>query len=340
MPRTFRAFILLVLPLFLGAVPGPASAEETRSDAIVERFRDANAWRGHVMVVAHRGGWMEDGEIRLAENSLSALERAVELGVEMIEVDVQVSRDGEFVVLHDTSLDRTTTCKGEAADKPLAEIRQCRLVVEGTGEVTGERVPTLRELLSAAKDRVMVNLDSKLGIENLTAMIAMARELGMADQIVSKAYVDTPEKLAAALEVHRATGDDIQFMPQLSDEVVADLAPFEAAVRELTPEAAELRNAYETGEPLTADGGLFFRAESRALAARYDLHLWINTLYDDTRNGMRSGGRGDEMAVRADLPGEVWGFWAEQGATMIQTDEPKAAIAWLEANGYRIPYED
>ena len=54
--------------------------------------------------------------------------------------------------------------------------------------------------------------------------------------------------------------------------------------------------------------------------------------------GMLARGRGDELAVIAGLPQETYGFWAEQGATMIQTDEPEAAMAWLTANGYRVPY--
>ena len=40
------------------------------------------------------------------------------------------------------------------------------------------------------------------------------------------------------------------------------------------------------------------------------------------------------------MPGEAYGFWVDRGATIIQTDEPKAAIEWLEVNGYRVPYAD
>ena len=52
-----------------------------------------------------------------------------------------------------------------------------------------------------------------------------------------------------------------------------------------------------------------------------------------------TGGRGDELATVASNPAETFGFWVDRGATIIQTDEPKAAIEWLTANGYRIPYE-
>ena len=53
---------------------------------------------------------------------------------------------------------------------------------------------------------------------------------------------------------------------------------------------------------------------------------------------MLAGGRGDELATLADVPEEAYGFWVDRGVTMIQTDEPTAAIEWLSANGYRIPY--
>ncbi len=55
--------------------------------------------------------------------------------------------------------------------------------------------------------------------------------------------------------------------------------------------------------------------------------------------GFLAGGRGDELAVAASLPAEVYGFWVDRGVTIIQTDEPRAAIAWLDANGYRVPYD-
>ena len=115
-------------------MPSPA-AEGGRVAEILERFQHANRWRDHVMVVAHRGGWMEHGRIVAAENSIAAIERALALGAEMVEVDVRRSADGVFVVMHDSWLDRTTTCQGEVALKTLAELRACRLVVEGTGKV-------------------------------------------------------------------------------------------------------------------------------------------------------------------------------------------------------------
>ena len=90
---------------------------------------------------------------------------------------------------------------------------------------------------------------------------------------------------------------------------------------------------------MTSDGGPLFGAKARAVAARGDWHLWVNTYAIVNKPaGMLSGGRGDQLATVASMPGEAYGFWVDRGATIIQTDEPKAAIEWLEANGFRVPY--
>ena len=101
----------------------------------------------------------------------------------------------------------------------------------------------------------------------------------------------------------------------------------------------ELIAWHKAGEPMTSDGGPLFGAKARAVAARGDWHLWVNTYAIVNKPaGMLSGGRGDQLATVASMPGEAYGFWVDRGATIIQTDEPKAAIEWLEANGFRVPY--
>lgn len=70
----------------------------------------------------------------------------------------------------------------------------------------------------------------------------------------------------------------------------------------------------------------------------HDTHLWINTLFQGGIANI-SGGRGDPIAVGPVLVEEGWGFWARAGATIFQSDEPEALIAYLEARGYRQPYK-
>jgi len=103
--------------------------------------------------------------------------------------------------------------------------------------------------------------------------------------------------------------------------------------------AIELINWRAGAETLTETGGPLFSPHMRAEAARGDWHIWADTYAIVNKpGGFLAGGRGDELAVLASLPRETWGFWVERGATIIQTDEPKAAIGWLAANGFRVPY--
>ena len=330
------AVLLAVVSGFL-SMPSLA-AEGGRVAEILERFQHANRWRDHVMVVAHRGGWMEHGRIVAAENSIAAIERALALGAEMVEVDVRRSADGVFVVMHDSWLDRTTTCHGEVALKTLAELRACRLVVEGTGKVTDERVPTLAELLAVAKGRGLVNLDNKLEVGDLAGMVAVARDMGMGGQVVVKQNLWSPAKVAEmrALLPSLAAA---QFMPIIADDAVHDVRFLETASGSVSADAVEMINWRREGQPVTQTGGVLFSTKARAVAARGDWHLWVNTYSIlNKAGGYLSGGRGDRLAVLADVPEEAFGFWVERGATIIQTDEPRAAIEWLSANGYRIPY--
>ncbi|HTV71035.1 MAG TPA: glycerophosphodiester phosphodiesterase, partial [Rhizobiaceae bacterium] len=133
---------------------------------------------------------------------------------------------------------------------------------------------------------------------------------------------------------------DVVFMPIVADDAVRDVGFLETVTTTFAADAVELIHWRVGNEPMTRDGGPLFGARARAVAARGDWHLWVNTYtIVNKAAGMLSGGRGDELAVYADVPEETFGFWVERGATLIQTDEPRAAIEWLAANGYRRPYD-
>jgi len=333
--RLFAAFGLMT------ALPWMPAAAQSRVEAIRERLVNANQWRDHVMVVAHRGGGLQAGMARFPENSRAAVEDAIRIGAEMVELDVQKSKDGMYVVFHDTWLDRSSNCKGILAERTLEELRACRLVIEGTGAVSDETVPTLAEMLSVTRERIFVNIDNKLDISELPSIVAVARELGVADQLVVKQNLWSAERIAEARRVVERIGPGVAFMPIIADDAVRDVDFLEIATRAFSADAVELIHWHAAGQPMTGDGGPLFGARARAVAARGDWHLWVNTYgIANKAGGMLSGGRGDELAVAAAFPRETYGFWAERGATMIQTDEPSAAIEWLTLNGYRRPYAD
>lgn len=333
--------ICLLFCAALAAFTGEAQASETRARQILDRFEHANLWRDHVMVAAHRAGSMQAGKTLYAENSLAAVEGAIVIGAEIVEVDIRRSKDGEFVVMHDSWLDRTTTCKGEVTNYTLAELRHCRLVVEGTGAVANETVSTLREMLMATRDRILINLDNKLDVQALPGMIAVARDLGMAEQVIVKENLWNQQRIDTVKATLDAIGGGFQFMPIIADDAVHDAAFAEQVGKAFAPGAIELINWRAEAQTLTETGGPLFSTRMRALSVRGGWHIWADTYAIVNKpGGFLSGGRGDELAVAASLPAETYGFWAERGATIIQTDEPKAAIEWLAVNGFRVPYAD
>lgn len=319
-------------PLFGANQGGDGTQEEDRVDQIIERFEDASI--DHTMVVAHRAGYFQDNAEIFTENSLSAIERSITDGVEMVELDVQKTKDGQFVILHDTSLDRTTDRTGEVADMTLAEVREANLRVVGTDEVTDEKVPTLEETFEAVDGEIMVNIDNKLGVENLAEIMTIARDMGVDEQIVIKAATNTDAEIAAAQATLDALPFDVEFMPILDDTKV-DLATIEDVLDTFEPNAVEVFDTFD-GE-YSLDGGLFFTDEVKALFEEADARAWINTLHFP-EDGRLSGGRGDDLALLD--PKLVYGFYADAGASILQVDEVELAADYLDANGYRLPYEE
>jgi glycerophosphoryl diester phosphodiesterase len=100
-------------------------------------------------VYAHRGA-----SIEFPENTLAAFRRALELGVEGIELDVRLSADGVPMVIHDTTVGRTTNGTGTVAEMTLAEL-------QALDAGTGERIPTLAEVLDLVGNRVHVDIEIK-----------------------------------------------------------------------------------------------------------------------------------------------------------------------------------
>lgn len=122
--------------------------------------------------VAHRGASTE-----CPENTLLAFRRAMEHGVDALELDVHLTRDGELAVIHDPTLARTTTGSGRVREHSLAEIKQYE-----AGK--GERVPALDEVYALVRStpvRLCVEVKGDTDAEELRVAEAVVRSLGRAD---------------------------------------------------------------------------------------------------------------------------------------------------------------
>ncbi len=127
--------------------------------------------------IAHRGA---SGRGLAPENTLAAFEKALDIGVDMLEIDVRVTGDGQLIVLHDPSLDRTTDCEGIVREMGLDEIRQA-----DAGD--GERVPILREVFDLARNRapILLEIKSDFIAERVVQAIADAQ---IEEQVVVQSF--------------------------------------------------------------------------------------------------------------------------------------------------------
>jgi glycerophosphoryl diester phosphodiesterase len=127
----------------------------------------------HIQVTAHRGtsGYAP-------ENTLSSVRKALEIGVDRVEIDVQQTADGVVVLLHDKTLDRTTNAKGKVGAITYSELKEVKANVNFEAEFPNEPIPTLEqvfELLDATTEFVIeIKAGNKTypGIEdNVAALI-------------------------------------------------------------------------------------------------------------------------------------------------------------------------
>lgn len=111
-----------------------------------------------VLNIAHRG---DSGNF--PENTAAAFRAAADAGADMCELDVQATRDGAVVVMHDDSVDRTTDGAGAVAALTLAEMKRLDAGSWRGERFAGERVPTLEEVFAAVGGRLGLNIEIKEG---------------------------------------------------------------------------------------------------------------------------------------------------------------------------------
>lgn len=188
---------LAVLPLLAGCAVTPPQA--TRGPILAGYF-DCVRERG-VAISAHRGQSADDQP----ENSITAITatgRAIPGAI--VEIDAVLTRDGKLVLMHDDTMDRTTTGHGKVADLTLAEVKAARLRAPN-GDLTQAAPPTLAEALEAAR-RVgaIASIDLKPASEEATMVLARAvvdevRRVGAQGRVILITYSPETARAVAAL---------------------------------------------------------------------------------------------------------------------------------------------
>jgi glycerophosphoryl diester phosphodiesterase len=162
---------LLLLSLAIMAKPSTAD--------IIQR-----SWK-ETLVVGHRGA-----AAYKPENSLESFEEAIRSGAVATECDVHVSKDGELIVMHDSTLDRTTQLKGSIKDRTVAEM-------------SAAGIPTLSDYLKVTKDRIVSVVEIKDGAEVVERVVASLRARDMISQSIvfsfNAEFIRQAEKLEPSL---------------------------------------------------------------------------------------------------------------------------------------------
>lgn len=257
----------------------------------------------YVTVVAHRGDWRN-----APENSLQAFQNCIDMGVDMIEIDIHKTKDGVLVLMHDDTLDRCSNGKGKISDHTYAEIQKLGLRAQHGAWITRHRIPTLEEVLNLCKGKILINIDK--GYDYFQDVMALTEKTGTTSQVIIKSG-NAPEK------VMRENADVLKkviYMPIIGldgKNAKADVAKnlelkpvaIECCISKYSPEVEELLQ------------------QIRAAGVK----VWTNSLWPSLNDG-----HDDDRAVELGDPDGSWGWLLERGSTLIQTDRPAQLITYLK----------
>ena len=296
---TKKLFSLLLILLTTFSI-----SAQTRTDKLLKNLHDNKS--KYIFVIAHRGDWRN-----APENSLQSIEKAIAMKVDMVELDIQPTKDGNFICMHDETLDRTSTGKGEIKNYTTEELKKF-VLRSGNGIKTRQPISTLKEVLNVCKDRILVNIDK--GGTYIKEIMPIIKECGMEKQVIIKGYYPVEK-----VKKEYGSNESILYMPIVNlwdKEAVATIQTF---IKDFTPIAYELCFKDDTTPSLRIIDEII-KSGSR---------IWMNTLWDSL-----CGGHDDENAL---LEGKDrhWGWMLKHKATMIQTDRPQELIHYLEEKGLR-----
>jgi glycerophosphoryl diester phosphodiesterase len=141
-------------------------------------------------IIAHRGA-----SAYYPENTIASFQGAISMGADMVELDVQLTKDGEVVVFHDEKITRCTNGRGRIADHTLIELKALDAGSWFDKKYQGAKIPTLAEVLNLCRDKIAVNIEIKTeavtkavfgGIEEKSLKIA--EQNGVREHIVFSSF--------------------------------------------------------------------------------------------------------------------------------------------------------
>lgn len=257
-----------------------------------------------IAVVAHRADWRN-----APENSLQAIQFCIDMGVDMVEIDVRKTKDGVLVLMHDKTIDRTTNGKGKVSDLTYKELREFYLV-DGLNKKTPHKIPTLKQALQLAKGKIMVNLDKSYKI--FAECYKIIKATGTQSQVIVKGK-KTRQEVEAEFGKYL---NEILFMPVIN---IGNL------------KAPEIINDYLHHWPPVAFE-LVFKRNNYPLIDQFDRirksgsSVWVNSLWPEL-----CGNNDDEKAA---IKPKIYDWYISHNVNIIQTDRPQLLLNYLRKKKY------
>ncbi len=305
--RKIAAVSFMILFGFLSFAQTDNNLEEYRTTRILKQIKSPS--KDYVLAVSHRGDW------RYApENSLPAIERCIELGVDIVEIDVRLTKDGHLIAMHDETVNRTTNGSGKVSELTLDEIRAFRL--KNACGIRGSKiqVPTLEEIMNLTRNKIMVNLDKVEG-KTVKEAYRILKKTGTTEQAIFKGR----ETVQYMRQKYGSLMDSIIYMPILIDNTGNAVQFVEDYDKELSPFAYEVTFESESSENFKQIAAL-----NRKGIFVLNIALWDNLV----------AGHTDELSLLQG-PEASWGWLIENGADGIMTDRPRELLEYLKSKGLR-----
>lgn len=261
----------------------------------IEEFlaRKANQ---EILVAAHRGDWK-----RFPENSLPAIQSCIDHFIDIVEIDVQETSDGIFILMHDNSVNRTTNGKGDVSALSAKQISKLKLK-DKNGALTEYNVPTLEEALKLAKGKVLLNLDKSSG--RFEKLLPVIDSLGVRNQVILKGSHSSSFFFNYVIQ----NPEGPLFMPILKYMPKTQIDTFLLDAR--VP-MVELLLANDTSYITNPIGMSLFQ--------KHRTGIWYNALFKSISAGKSENGN----ALG------TWNWFIQHEALVIQTDYPMALLQHL-----------
>ena len=305
-----RKTIILIsaMAALLAVSCAPKEQYANRAEKILAEINDPNS--EYVVVISHRGDWRN-----YPENSIPAIESIIRMGVDMMELDVKMTKDSVLVLCHDKTINRTTNGKGKVSDMTYDSLMTFNLKRAHGVKTDSIKMPTLREALLCCKDRILVNVDH--AYPYYKEIVELTEELGVTGQVLMKGK-SSIDKVNEDMSKHE---NNLLYMPIIDINKPNGQALFAEYVdRGVVPMAFEV--CWNENGPEMED----CVAKIRNMGSK----LWVNTFWPSVCGGF---GNDDDAALEAADPADVYEQYLKMGAAMIQTDRPELLINYLRSVG-------